>query len=286
MASETSGETRPPFLGGFASILSLLGITLFFSGWIYRWAYFSYFSLDVNAQPYTAQSFLFVPIQIYLGRPSNLLKTLLVVLALPLLISLSVRMLNGLQEWITNLCCRLPWIRSLPIRIGLPASGSDERQRFIASLLDEAVIVAWVLTALFLLSKHQGLADARRDSVEGRSTLPAVSLVLPQGEGILAQDLRLLEDNGAPIPDPPLANHALIGDLNLARDLRATSLSDGERQQVWRLLTQETEGWLYLIRTLPPTAPAKERPMVLAIPNAKQGQALILSPEIPNISSR
>ena len=286
MASETSGETRPPFLGGFASILSLLGITLFFSGWIYRWAYFSYFSLDVNAQPYTAQSCLFVPIQIYLGRPSNLLKTLLVVLALPLLISLSVRMLNGLHEWITNLCCRLPWVRSHPIRIGLPASGSDERQRFIASLLDEAVIVAWVLTALFLLSKHQGLADARRDSVEGRSTLPAVSLVLPQGEGILAQDLRLLEDNGAPIPDPPLANHALIGDLNLARDLRATSLSDGERQQVWRLLTQETEGWLYLIRTLPPTAPAKERPMVLAIPNAKQGQALILSPEIPNISSR
>jgi hypothetical protein len=138
MPSETSGEKKPPFLGGFASILSLLGITLFFSGWIYRWAYFSYFSLDVNAQPYTAQSFLIVPIQIYLGRPSNLLKTLLVVLALPLLISLSVRVLNGLQVWITNLCCRLPWIRSLPFRIGLPASGSEDRQRFIASLLDEA----------------------------------------------------------------------------------------------------------------------------------------------------
>lgn len=294
MASETSSEKNPPLLGGFASILSLLGITLFFSGWIYRWAYFSYFSLDVNSQPYTAQSFLIVPIQIYLGRSSNLLKTLLAVLALPLLISLSlrvlpllislsVRVLNGLQAWITNLCYRLPWIHSLPVRLDRPPSGPDHRERFIASLLDEAVIVAWVLAALFLLSKHQGLADARRDAVEGRSTLPAVSLVLPQGEGILAQDLRLLEDNGAPIPDPPLANHALIGDLNLARDLRATSLSDGGRQQVWRLLTREPEGWLYLIRTLPPTAPAKERPMVLAIPNAKQGQALILSPEPPTI---
>jgi hypothetical protein len=285
MASETSGEKKPPFLGSFASILSLLGITLFFSGWIYRWAYFSYFSLDVNAQPYTAQSFLIVPIQIYLGRPSNALQTLLAVLALPVLISLSVRVLNGLQVWITTLCCRLPWIRSLPVRLGLPGSGSEDRQRFIASLLDEAVIVTWVLIAIFLFSKHHGLADARRDALEGSSTLPVVSLVLPQGEGILAQDLRLLEDNGEPIPDPPLANHALIGDLNLARDLRATSLSDGGRQQVWRLLTQEPEGWLYLIRTMPPTAPAKERPMVLAIPNAKPGQALILSPEPPKTSS-
>jgi hypothetical protein len=285
MDSETSGETKPPFLGGFASVLSLLGITLFFSGWIYRWAYFSYFSLDVNDQPYTAQSFLIVPIQIYFGNLTNMLQTLSALLALPLLISLSVQLMKALQVQVNNLCSRLPWIRSLTVRIGLPGSGSEDRQRFLTSLLNEAVIVAWVLIAIFWLSQHRGLADARRDAIEGRSTLPVVSLVLPQGEGILAQDLRLLEDNGEPIPDPALVNHALIGDLNLARDLRSTSLSDGVRQQVWRLLTQEPEGWLYLIRTLPPTATAKERPMVLAIPNAKQGQALILSPEPPKLSS-
>jgi hypothetical protein len=111
-----------------------------------------------------------------------------------------------------------------------------------------------------------------------------VSLLLPQSDGVLAQDLRLLEDNGEPIPDPPLRGHALIGDLNLARDLRGTSLSDGKRQQVWRLLAQEPTGWLFLIRTLPSTAAANERPTVLAIPNAKQGQVLILSPESPEVS--
>jgi hypothetical protein len=219
MASETSGEKPSTFLGGFASILSLLGITLFFSGWIYRWAYFSYFSLDVNAQPYSAQSFLIVPIQIYLGNVANVFQTLLALLLLPLLISLTIRLLNVLWLQVSYLWGRLPWSRSLPLRLGLPGSAPEDRQRFLASLVGEAVIVAWVLIAIFWLSQHRGLADARRDASEGRSTLPAVALVLPQGEGILAQDLRLLADNGEPIPDPPLANHALIGDLNLARDL-------------------------------------------------------------------
>ena len=286
MASENSGEKKTPFLGGFASILSLLGITLFFSGWIYRWAYFSYFSLDVNEQPHTAQSFLIIPIQIYVGNFTIVLQTLLAVLLLPLLISLTIRLLNGLRLQATNLWGRLPWRRSVPFWLGLAGSDQKDRQLLLVSLMDEAVIVGWVLIVIFWLSQHRGLADARRDASEGRSTLPVVALVLPQGEGILAQDLRLVEDNSEPILDPTLANHALIGDLNLARDLRATSLSDAGRQQVWRLLTQVPEGWLYLIRTLPPNAPPQERPMVLAIPNAKQGQALILSPQPPRVRAK
>jgi hypothetical protein len=119
----------------------------------------------------------------------------------------------------------------------------------------------------------RGTRGARRSGIEAE-----------HADGVLAQDLRLLEDNGEPIPDPPLRGHALIGDLNLARDLRGTSLSDGKRQQVWRLLAQEPTGWLFLIRTLPSTAAANERPTVLAIPNAKQGQVLILSPESPEVS--
>jgi len=276
MVNENSSEKKTLLLGGFSSILSLLGITLFFSGWIYRWAYFSYFSLDVNVQTYTAQSFLIVPIQIYLGSAGSLLKTILVLLALPLLISLSRRFLNGLQ---------ISWIRSLQARLALPSVGLKDRRQFTASLRDELVIVAWVLIAIFWLCKHQGLADARRDAVDSSSTLPVVSLLLPQSDGVLAKDLRLLEDNGEPIPDPPLRGHALIGDLNLARDLRGTSLSDGKGQRVWRVLAQEPTGWLFLIRTLPSTAAANERPTVLAIPNAKQGQVLILSPQSPEVSS-
>ncbi|MFM9101172.1 MAG: hypothetical protein ACKOPS_07495, partial [Cyanobium sp.] len=64
MAAESGSDKSPRVLGGFASILSLLGITLFFSGWIYRWAYFAYYSLNLNDQSFTAQSYLIVPIQI------------------------------------------------------------------------------------------------------------------------------------------------------------------------------------------------------------------------------
>ena len=52
---------------------------------------------------------------------------------------------------------------------------------------------------------------------------------------------------------------------------------------MWRLLANETLGWLYLIRTLPASAEPSERPLVLAIPNAKRGQTLILCPSTPEI---
>lgn len=152
-------------------------------------------------------------------------------------------------------------------------------QQVLASLTDEAVVVIWALIIVFLLSRQQGLTDARRDAVEQTSRLPVVSLILPQSDNVLAQDLLLLEDNGQAITDLPLANHALIGDLELAREIRSTSLSNDKKRQVWRLLAQEPEGWLYLIRTMPETPTRTDRPLVLAIPNAKQGQSLILSPE-------
>jgi hypothetical protein len=69
--------------------------------------------------------------------------------------------------------------------------------------------VACVLIAIVLSSKHQGLADGRRDVAQGRSTLKVVALALPRGDGNLARDLRPLEDNGAPIPDPPPARPLL-----------------------------------------------------------------------------
>lgn len=277
------GTEKLPFLGGFASILSLLGITLFFSGWIYRWSYFSYFNLDVNAQSYPAQSFLIVPIQIFVGSVANVFKTLIVFSALPLLIIGTLWVLHRLPALLAMAICRLPWIRSLRPLAWKPSGLQPAVRRFGASLLDELVIVGWVLTLLFWLSQHQGQVDARRDSLESSSTLPVVTLVLPQAEGVLGQDLRYLEDSAEAIPDPPLANNVFIGDRVLPRQIRDTSLSDPDSQQVWRLLANETLGWLYLIRTLPASAQPSERPLVLAIPNAKRGQTLILSPSTPEI---
>lgn len=281
MPTEPVNDKYPPFLIGFASILSLLGITLFFSGWIYRWAYFAYFSLKLNDQSFTAQSFLIVPIQIYLGTPSNLLKTLLLFLALPLLITITMALIKRLSALVAHLPSRFPGLRPLLAVPAAPEARLAEVRRFLASLVDELVIVAWVLILLFWFSQDQGLRDARRDAVEATSTLPAVSLVLPQSDGILAQDLRVLNDSGEPIPDPPLVNQVLIGDAELAREVRSSTLSDPQSQRVWRLLNQEPSGWLYLIRTIPASSNADDRPLVVAMPNAKPGQSLLLKPAYP-----
>lgn len=279
MPQEPGNDKSPPFLGGFASILSLLGITLFFSGWIYRWAYFAYFSLNLNDQSFTAQSFLIVPIQIYLGTSFNLLKTFLLLLALPLLITITLSVIKHLGTLAGHLPSRFPALRTFLAPTQAPDTRMDGARRFMGSLIDELVIVGWVLILLFWFSQDQGLRDARRDAVETTSTLPAVSLVLPQQEGILGQDLRILIDSVEPIPDPSLANQVLVGDLELARALRSTTLSD--TQQVWRLLNQEPMGWLYLIRTIPARSSKDERPLVMAVPNAKPGQTLVLKPPLP-----
>lgn len=281
MAGEPGTDNTPSFLGGFASILSLLGITLFFSGWIYRWAYFAYFSLNLNDQSFSAQSFLIIPVQIYLGSITNLLTTLGLLLALPLLITATLAVLNRLAAFLALLPARRPWLRNILSLQEAEADRLAEARRFLASLIDELVIVVWLLILLFVFSQHRGLQDARRDAVESTSTLPVVSLVLPQADSILAQDLRLLEDSGEPIPDPPLANQVLIGDLSLARLVRASTLSDNASQHVWRLLDHEPLGWMYLIRTLPASADASQRPIVIAVPNASSGQTLLLSPSPP-----
>jgi hypothetical protein len=73
----------------------------------------------------------------------------------------------------------------------------------------------------------------------------------------------------------------LIGERLLARAVRATNLTNVGEDQVWRLLTYGDNSWLYLIQTIPAGAPAGTGPLVLALPNARRGQMLILSPVVP-----
>ena len=50
--------TEIPFVR-LLSILSLLGVGLFFVGWVYRWAYFSFFQLQINTINLSPQSPLY-----------------------------------------------------------------------------------------------------------------------------------------------------------------------------------------------------------------------------------
>lgn len=151
MAAEPGSDKSPRVLGGVASILSLLGITLFFSGWIDRWAYFASYSLNLNDQSFTVQSYGIVPIQIDLGTPLNLLKTVLLLWLLPLLITTTLAVLSRLAALLAALPNRLPWLRQLLELQGAPATRLAESRRFLAPavrssiLSDPATLQLWRL---------------------------------------------------------------------------------------------------------------------------------------------
>lgn len=272
-----------PFLGGFASILGLIAISLFFSGWIYRWAYFSYFSIDVTSQNYTVQSFLMVPLQIYLGSLGNIIKTALVLVLIPLLSFVSITILHHLYAVFARIFTLNTRLMHLLQRL-VPVDSMDRSKlSTYGSLIDELVMVGWVLSLLFWFSQHQGFQDARRDGVNGTSSLPVVALVALRQDTVLGADLRVINDGGEAIADVEIDGSVLIGERLLARAVRSINLSNTGDDQVWRLLTYEDNSWLYLIQTISADAPKEVRPLVLAVPNARRGQMMILSPMVPEL---
>ena len=80
MPDSNSSSQNPQILNAFASILGLLGIFLYFIGWIYRWAYFGWFHIEINRLDLPLRSFLFVPIQVFCGTPSAFLRTLIAII--------------------------------------------------------------------------------------------------------------------------------------------------------------------------------------------------------------
>ncbi|NJR74465.1 MAG: hypothetical protein HC773_14090 [Scytonema sp. CRU_2_7] len=60
---QTTSEFK--ILGAFAGSVGLFSIALYFTGWIYRWAYYGFFRIELNALNLPAQSFFFVPIQVF-----------------------------------------------------------------------------------------------------------------------------------------------------------------------------------------------------------------------------
>ncbi|MFB2835057.1 hypothetical protein [Floridanema evergladense] len=154
--------------------------------------------------------------------------------------------------------------------------------KFLRSLLDEIVIVFWVLIILYWLARWQGTVDAQRDAGPN-STLPVVTLVAPENRLALGRKL----DNE--FIDPSLKGYRIIGDRGLFNNIlgqEQTDLNNPEKPIIWRLL-MERAGWIYLFPALPEKAQPDDRPPVLAIQESTLGeQMLILSPEVSKKRSR
>ncbi len=288
-----SGEPTPEshILGNFASVVALLGAALFFTGWIYRWSYFSFFQLNVTTIDLPVQSFFIVPIQVFLGDGWTILRSAIALLLTALAIYLTLWLVNIINKTIATKINGIitGWISSLygrkfrwPYRILKSWKQFNINRlksiKLLRSLVEEIIIVSWVLLVLFWSAYHQGIADARRDAGEN-SSLPAVVLIGKQDNISLGRKLNDAFDDKL-----TLEKYKFIGDKGLFDDWlnkADTDTSNSKEPRVWRLLL-ERGNWIYLFPALTneQQKDPKVRPPVMAIQQSQSGdQLLIISPE-------
>ena len=277
-------------LGNFASVVGLLGVALFFTGWIYRWSYFYCFQLNVITLDLPVESFFLVPLQVFLGDGWTILRSAIALLLTALAIYLSLWLVNSINKtvaakingtitrWLSYpYGRRFRWLYRILNSWQQFNVNRYNSIKLLRSLVDEIIIVGWVLLVLFWSAYHQGIADARRDAGEN-SSLPAVALIGKQDNIALGRKL----DDPTFRLDPK--GFKAIGDAGLFADLSKrdyTDINNPQEPRVWRLLL-ERGNWIYLFPALTKeqqTDP-KARPPVIAIQPSQSGaQLLIVSPE-------
>jgi len=247
-------------LGKLLSLLGLFAAALYFTGWIYRWAYFSFFQIQVTSLNLPGGSFFLAAFQVFFGHPLAIVKTVVAVVltTLAYLIGISLR-----QKLTAQLS------RRVAPRWRLAPAGS---LKFLAGLADELIIVLVTLTILFWLAKWQANADAWLDAVHETSSLPVVTVVFAADDAALGRQLDNLfanPDGLRIIGDPGLYNRLLGQEL--------TDVEDPDQPRVWRLLLNK-DGAFYIF----PALPKKDRllrPPVLVI-QSSDSKLTILSPRV------
>jgi hypothetical protein len=276
-------------LGNFASVVGLLGVALFFTGWIYRWSYFSCFQLNVITLDLPVESFFLVPLQVFLGDGWTILRSAIALLLTALAIYLSLWLVNSINKtvaakinstitrWLSYpYGRRFRWLYRILNSWQQFNLNRYNSIKLLRSLVDEIIIVGWVLLMLFWSAYHQGIADARRDAGEN-SSLPAVALIGKQDNIALGRKL----DDPTLRLDPK--GFKAIGDAGLFADLSKrdyTDINNPKEPRVWRLLL-ERGNWIYLFPALTneQQKDPNARPLVMAIQQSQSGdQLLIVSP--------
>ena len=290
MAASPQPTPESKILGNLASVVGLLGAALFFTGWIYRWSYFYCFQLNVITLDLPVESFFLVPLQVFLGDGWTIVKSAIALLLTALAIYLSLWLVNSINKtvaakingtitrWLSYpYGRRFRWLHRFLNSWQQFNINRYNSIKLLRSLVDEIIIVGWVLLVLFWSAYHQGIADARRDAGEN-SSLPAVALIGKQDSMALGRKL----DDPTLRLDPK--GFKAIGDAGLFTDLIKrdyTDINNPQEPRVWRLLL-ERGNWIYLFPALTKeqqTDP-KARPLVIAIQQSQSGdQLLIVSPE-------
>ncbi|MBH8575822.1 hypothetical protein I8752_23035 [Nostocaceae cyanobacterium CENA369] len=276
MSSNSQNSSTTNLLGSFAGLVGIFSIFLYFLGWIYRWAYFEFFLIEVTSLNLPIQSFLLVPLQAILGDLWIFFRAILVLIVTVLLIKATIWLISSLKASTAPGTSQLPISRFTQ---NLHSFWLFRPLRSFAQLLPkplryEIVVVLWILAALFWIGRWQGNADAYRDALNNTSTRPIVTLVSPSDKIALGRNLDDLLIN------PSLKGSRIIGDVEQFRQILGRETNDNTNPKqpiVWRLLI-ENNNWVYLFPAMLPGGKPNQRPPVLAV-NTGDGrvQLLILS---------
>ena len=282
-------------LGKIASLLSFLGIGLYFTGWIYRWTYFGYFQLEVTTLDLPFESFLIAPIQVFLGNISRgdfstILRTIKIAIATFIIVQITFqtirfakaefsKILDKIRVKLLKLSLKNKYDKISPFLQSPLYFPKNNRQKKGKALISEIVIVAWLLTALFFLGQSQGKVDAIRDARNETSLLPVVTLIAPKDLLPLGRNIFDFTD------DPKRSNFRAIGDIELYEQLIQRDYNnktdDNIPKVVWRLLFDGNNQY-YIFPSIPENSRPNARPPVLVIQQSEDGKyILILSPETP-----
>ncbi|MFM5898652.1 MAG: hypothetical protein ACKO8W_14340 [Dolichospermum sp.] len=265
---------NPPninILSNFAGLVGVLAIFVYFIGWIYRWAYFGFFTLELNTLNLPHESFLIVPIQILFGDFWIFIRTIIAITLTIVFIKLTFWIISSN----TNSPIQLNRIQRILEKIHnfpLIKILRSLAQLLPQSLRQEIVVIVWILASLFWLGRFQGLADAYRDAVNNTSTRPIVTLVTAKDKLPLGRNLDDLLTN------PSLKDSHIIGDVEQFKNIvgqEANDLTNPQNPIIWRLLI-ESNGWVYLFPSIPPGSKFNQRPPVLAINTGDGGVQLLI----------
>ena len=259
-SSDNTSDLGP--LGKLLSLLGLVAAALYFTGWIYRWAYYGFFQIEVTSLNLPGESFFLAAFQALSGHPLTILKTLIAVV----LISLLCFILVDFRQKLTDQLSRRVNFRRL--------TNTSKVLPFLGGLVDELIVVLVILTVLFWLARWQAIADVWKDATNETSTLPVVTLVFADDDAALG---RLLDPSKASY-NPE--NLRIVGDRGTyMRQLGSelTDIEDPDWPRVWRLLLDK-DGILYVFPALP-TQDRSLRPSVLVF-QAGDSKVTILSPRV------
>lgn len=255
-------ESSSP-LAKLAGSVGVLTVVLFFTGWMYRWHYYTYFQVEPTSLGLSVESTFIAAYAVLLGSPQAVFRLLLGLALVVVAIALTFRAIRA-SRWLL-----LPALRWVGGWFGL--SRRQLKQLLsLASLADEVVIVLWLLLLLHGLAGMQGLHDARRDAVDQTSTLPLITIAMNGREAVIGRDL-----------DQILANPQgvrLFGGRERYEALLGRELNGPEGALTWRLLS-DAGGQLLVIPSLRAQDAAGKAPPVLLFPEGGKGDTLIfLSP--------